>query len=440
MLYKAVAFNNAKDAGNFWTMKFTNTCMSTYCEQPPLYSYLLGRVYALFGSYYLVDRIFTMVLALCLIVLIQRITSKVLKGNFYFLLSLFFLLSVSVLCWSYANQVIEPLVSVFTALGILVFINYVSYKKIVSLLWFALLVYLSFLSKGFQSCFLIVLPFTYFLLDRFSKSSLYFLFGAGLLTALFIFGTLTFYSPAMAWYDCYYNARLVLTINNVGNTTDNHFEIIVRFFTELLIPIAALLVLLFVLRFKKEYRLRIAFKNFAANKLAVALLITSFAGSFPYAISLVQRGFYLIPSFICFVLALVFGFKRYWLFFASALFKLAQMKVIRFSMIAVFIVTIVYSAVCISDYKRDQTLLTDLKIITPYLKNSTTVSLDEDLWNYFSLHAHLYMDKSISLSTGVDQRFYIRAKTRHDEAFPEPFKKLNLPTSELELGIRVSEN
>jgi hypothetical protein len=109
-------------------------------------------------------------------------------------------------------------------------------------------------------------------------------------------------------------------------------------------------------------------------------------------------------------------------------------------MIAVFITTIGYSAVYISDYKRDQTLLTDLEIIKPYLKNNTTISVDADLWNYFSLHAHLYMDKGVSLSTVANHEFYIRAKAKSDEAFPEAFKKLNLPTEELELGIRISEN
>lgn len=440
-LYKTVAFNQSIQVGNFWTMKYTNTCMPVFCEQPPLYPSLLGYFYRMFGSHYLVDRVFTLLLFLILFLFLKSCIRQVFgKTHFFFPLTLFFTLSIPVFCWSYVNQVIEPLVCVFIAAGILFFIRYLQTGTWLNVLLFAVTIYLCFLTKGFQSCFLIVLPAAYFLVSRFSVRALYISLLAGGLLTLCLFITLRLYQPAMTWFDCYYNARVVLTLQNVGNTTDSHAEIVVRFFTELLIPICLLVILTGYLNIKKKYPVRFLLKNFVSNKLAVALLITSFAGSLPYAISLVQRGFYLVPSFICFILALVLGFRRYWLFTANVLIRIGKYKVAQLVLMLIFVSVVIYFFVNVSGYKREKELLTDVELILPYLQKNDTVLVEPEMWNYFNLHSYLYMEKQVSLVTSGNSsyRYFICSKRLNRSDLPANYKKITLATSELELMEIIS--
>lgn len=435
LLYKTVAFNYAENLASFWNMKFTDSSMTFFCEQPPFYFFLLGLFYKLFGTYFLIDRIFTLLLFVSLIVLIYAIIKQIfqeVKANF--LLTLFFLLATPVFCWSYVNQVIEPLLSLEIAAGIYFFVRFLKSGKNLFLILFALILYILFLTKGFQSCFIIVLPLSYLILAWGSRNALKFVLFSGFFLALFIVITLKYYEPAIQWFKCYYDSRLVLTMQNIGKTTDDHFEIIIRFFTELILCIGFVLLLLSYLKFKKNYPLKFAFQNFISNKLAVSLLMASLAGSLPFAISLVQRGFYLIPAFICFVLAIILGFKRYWLFFYVLLSKVSKSRIMQISTGLIVVGTCFYFFFSLNSFKRDESLIKDIELILPYLSKKEKVLIEPGLWNYFALHSYLYMSKQVSISAEYDNcRFLIIPKNSVEEQKTKFAHKIILPTQELDL-------
>lgn len=435
VLYKTVAFNDAHNSGQFWTMKYTDTCMPVFCEQPPLYPWLLGRFYAFFGDSYLVDRFFTLLLLVALGLVLWKSMKTERAGVFSTWLLFFFLLAVPVFCWSYVNQVIEPLVCVLVAAGILFFILYRKRGGWWYIALFALSLYLSFLAKGFQSCFLIVLPLVVTLRERLEKRSVTLLIAAGFLLSLLLFVTLRLWQPAVAWLDCYVDARLVLTMQNVGSTTDNHFEIIGRFFSELIGPLICLAFLLLWLKFKKRYALRFVFANFMRHRLALPLLITSLAGSFPFALSLVQRGFYLVPAFICFLLALTLGFRRYWIVFFTHLSASLAGRVMRWVLPFVFAATVICFFLNVGGYKREEELLGDLKLIEAYLPENDTLSIEDEMWNYFNLHSYLYMDKRCSLIKLSDKKQPILITKREHGPLPPEYQCLMLPTRELQLWV-----
>ena len=410
MLYKTVAHNYSEGQSSFWGMKFTNTSMSEFCEQPPLYFYLLGNFYSLFGDHYLTDRVFTLLLFILFAFILHGIIRQLfVRPRGFFLLAIFFFLAVPVFCWSYVNQVIEPLLCVFTSLAILFFLQFVNSGKVIFTFLFTLALGCLFLTKGFQSCFVICLPVTYFLLTKFKKATFLFCFFSGLIFLVVLFLALRYYLPAAQWFECYYRSRLVLTMENVGNTTDNHFEIIGRFFTELIICLIFLVLLLIFLKVKKRYPLKFVIRNFFSNRMALAFLFSSFVGSFPYALSLVQRGFYLIPSFICFGLAVVYGLQRYWLFLFLFLTRVGGIFWWRVFAPVLFFGTLVYMGIHFTDYKRNEALLEDIEKILPYLKKSDTVAIDPARWNDFSLHAYLYMAKQVSLDINEKGRKFLIA-------------------------------
>jgi 4-amino-4-deoxy-L-arabinose transferase-like glycosyltransferase len=432
MLYKTVAFNYSEGSSGFWNMRFTATSMSSFCEQPPLYFFLLGNFYRLFGVHELTDRFFTLTLFLVMMVFILA-TCRVLFGkgaavSFTTFICLL-LLSIPVFCWSYVNQVIEPLVCALDAVGIYLFFRFQREGRAVFMFLFTVITVSLFLAKGFQSCFIIALPLISLLLNRRSgRRMVYFS-----VVVLFVFPvtlmTLSFYRPALDWFECYYRQRLALTMNNVGATTTSHLEIIVRFFTELIPPLLIALAVLIWISRDRNYPFRLMIRNFLSDQVALILLAVSVAGSFPFAVSLVQRGFYLVPSFLFFILALAHGFRRYWLLLFNRLAVFAHRKAVRGGLVALTVICALLLLKGADRYKRDESLMKDVNLMLPYLQEGDTVMIEEDFWNYFSLHAHLYMAKKISLSPTATQSRYVIVHRNSKK-----LERVDLPTTELDLA------
>ena len=417
LLYKTVAYNYSEGSASFWNMKFTDTSMTFFCEQPPLYFFLLGMFYKLTAVHYLTDSLFTLILLTGLLFLLHRINRLIFKNqDFYLCLILFFLISIQVFCWGYVNQVIEPLVCIWVMMGCWSFIKFLKAGKNGYILLFSLALSLAFLSKGFQSCFFIGLPLFYYLFNTSKRILRLFLLAGSLLLVVLVF-LLQWYKPSLAWFDCYYNARLLLTMQDVGGTTNNHADIILWYFTELTVPILSVTCLLIYLRIKKRYPFYFVFKNFISDPLAPALLLTSLLGCLPYALSFVQRAFYLIPSFLLFVLAIVFGLKRYWLYFYSSLVLLDRHRLTRTIMLVLSFGVVVMFVWGAGDYKRDENLIKDIAVIKPFLNEHEIVSIDGNLWNEFSLHSYLYMAKKVSLSVdnSARQKVLVRAGSAEEE-------------------------
>jgi hypothetical protein len=266
---------------------------------------------------------------------------------------------------------------------------------------------LLFLAKGFQSCFVIVLPPLYFLMQREMKRMFaYTILAASAIGIILMIVKL--HAPAREWFACYYQSRLALTMQNVGATTDSYSEIIVRYFTELIPAFIIVVALIAFLRFKKEYPAGHIFKNFCRNRLAVALMLTSFAGAFPFALSLVQRGFYLLPAFVCMILSLVIGLRRYWIIAGAAMAAWSARSFVSVGVYVILTGAVFFCIVEAPKFKRDADLDADVAKMIPYFRKNDTALINEELWNYFSLHAQLYMQKQVNLSqSAVNSKYRI---------------------------------
>lgn len=432
-LYKTVAFNYAKDLGTFWSMKFTSTCMSQFCEQPPLYFFLLGSFYQVTGEYFFTDRFFTLLLFGLLICLLN-LNFKLLFKNPrpYLLLTVFFLLSIQVFCWSYVNQIIEPLVCVLVVLCIYLFQRFLRSQESIYVVLYALACYFLFLGKGFQSCFMILLPIIYMILNKYNRDNYRFTYFTTLIFLFLCLFVITLYNPAIRWMDCYYRNQVVSTMNNVGYTTGNHLEILGRFFSEQVICLISVAVLFTYLKIKKKYPLSFVLKNFASNKLALSLFLTSFAGSLPYTLSLVQKGFYLIPAFLCFVLAVVYGLRRYWTYAFLLFAYISRRTLVKLLFFTLFVGGFVYLCFSFGLYKRNEGLLKDIDLIAPHLKEGEIVRVTPQDWHNFALHSYLYVKKQVSISTDTSKGHHsIRFKSSVGQTYSE--KKTPLNTAEIDL-------
>lgn len=440
MLYKTVAFNFAIAESSFWSMKYTATSMSFFCEQPPFYIYLLGNFYTLFGTHFIVDRVFTFLQLCVFLYFLYRICQKLFAPALpFFLLNLFLLLCIQAISWSFANQVIETLVLMLLAVAIDLYLDFLTSRRTILMFWFGLILLLLFLSKGFQSCFIVVLPLSYALFHIKEKKVFWFVSFTSVLLLGGILFLLMVYEPSKNWYNCYYQARLVLTINNVGATTDKHYQILIQLLMETIAVWLIFLGLGWYLMVKKQYSSKQTFVEPLRDTLGLSLLFTFLAGTLPFTLSLVQRGFYLVPAYLCLTLFLTYTYREKWLYFFAALNKLAHLMWVKVLVPLIFLASLVYCLLNASAYKREKELAQDLEVISPLLKTGTTIGINSNVWNYFNLHSYLYMQKKISLSADPKlEGFVIVYKNEMPVKEQARVLKIELPTQELDLYYRYN--
>jgi len=442
MLYKTVAFNYAIGEGSFWSMKYTNTSMTFFCEQPPFYIYALGNFYALFGSHFLVDRVFTFLQLCVFIFFLYRICLKLFTPALpFFLLNLFLLLTIQAVSWSFSNQVIETMVLMLLAVAIDLYLGFLTNKKFMYMVWFGIIVLALFLTKGFQSCFIVILPLSYAVFHLREEKVLWFAFFTSLFLLLIIVLLVFVYEPAKNWYACYYQARLVLTMNNVGATTDKHYQILIQLVMETIGVWLVFLSLSTYLLVKKNFSVKQGIVEPMKDRFSLALFLTFLAGSVPYTLSLVQRGFYLVPAYFCLVVFLCHAFRSHWLCFFEGMTLLSKQNWVKVLVPLIFMSSVVYSVLNINSYKREKELAHDLELITPLLKTGSILGITPNVWNYFNLHSYMYMQKKISLSADPKHEgFVVVYKNEVPTSERAVIRKIELPTLELDLYYRLVKN
>jgi hypothetical protein len=238
------------------------------------------------------------------------------------------------------------------------------------------------------------------------------------------------YGPSAAWFDHYYHKRLMASLEGVGATTTYHAEIIVRIFTEL-IPVFILILLAWLISRKKIS----AQENTKDKRLSAALLLIAVSGSFPFAITLEQRGFYLVPSLPYYILGLSLLFNQHLLFFQQKIISLLQLKWVSIAVLILFPGAMAYWIISPTRFKRDESRIPDLKFINPYLRQGDTVSVDESMWNDTALQAYLYMQKKVSVEGNNDHNLFIHDR-EHGPGPDAGYEKVNIPTLQYDLYRR----
>lgn len=435
MLYKTVALNLAEGKYSFWHMHYTATSMTFFCEQPPLYMYLLGKCYAWFGFDYRVDRLFSAIQFLLFLYVLRRICGILFssRGRAFFLLAIFLLLTVQSLCWSIAQQVIEGQVLLFTAIFLFLYLEYLRSGYRVYLLGLLFTGILLFLTKGFQSCFIVLLPLLHAGFRRDQRAIVDAIaLSASLIILLFIGYQLP---SAREWYQCYYEARLLRTMQNVGATTSTHFGIL----GQALLEMSPALLILCGLWLKTRKNIRPVFrsphrKGSPFRALFPALAISALAGILPYALSLVQRGFYLVPAYLPLMLALMLGFQRQWLYGMAVLDVFFRKRLPALVINLLLGGTLLFSIYHINEFKREEGLERDMNTISQYLRSRDTLRINGNMWNHFNIHSLLYQQKRVSLSPEAGKaNFLLTYKNELPENNNSKVVKVDLATTQVDL-------
>jgi 4-amino-4-deoxy-L-arabinose transferase-like glycosyltransferase len=441
LMYLNVAFNNFKGYGDFWHQHYSKTAMSFFCEQPPLYFECLSFFYTLFGGAEYAEKIFTICLLFLSVLFIALIWNKLNKKTPAYKslawLPSVLLIAVPVYSWTYSNQVIETMVvplSLCAFYILLVLLDEHNKLKVgLLVVLFTSIAICLLLTKGVQSVFIIAAPFFLSLTNKPSRKKLIVLnFLMGIVFVLSCLLLFLFCTGAKEWLDCYVNKRLIATFNHVGATTTYHAEIIIRYFTEL-IPV--LLFFLFVsifLKIKNKYSFQLQFKNLISNKKSLSLLLISFSASLPLALTLEQRGFYLVPAFPFIVLAFTNMYKRFIFYCFGNLFA-NHKKMQNILLVILGSLSLAFFCYRYDTYKDDGDMLHDIPLVKKYVPYGETIRVDPSMWDMFTLHAYVkkYNDNDLSI-TDTNATYFILNK-ENKALVPKNYIKLHEHTLWLDI-------
>jgi 4-amino-4-deoxy-L-arabinose transferase-like glycosyltransferase len=442
LMYLTVAFNRFKGYGSFWKQHYSNTSMSFFCEQPPLYFESLGAFYKLFGGAEVAEKIFTLLLLFFTLFFCALIWNKITgrKRCGIAWVPMLFLFCVPIFTWAFCNQVIETMVAPLS-LGVfylqLIFLESEKFnKRLIAFLGMTPGIAFLFLTKGVQSTFLIAGLFFAAITvrkDRWLKTGLsaIWLIAAviGLSGVLFLQN-----ENALFWLRSYFDKRLVATFNDTGATARHHIDIIVRFFAELL-PVIGVCALISVwLSVAKKYSWSLQWRNVKANKKAQWLLLVSLSASLPLAVTLEQRGFYLAPAFPFAVLALCLFYNKY-LFFGLGKAVRGGQKILVPMSATLTLVAITFFILKKDEYKRDAGMVRDVNKITTRVKRGELIGINPSTWNTFSLHSYLNKANDNSLAVTDTLEYFIQERSNHERVSAH-YKKVDLQTEEIDVYRR----
>jgi len=413
VLYAAVSKNLAEGYGTFFAPRFSEigvASSSIFYEHPPLAFGIQSLFFKLFNSHFLSERIyswFTLVVTFFLFKELWKEISNHISGiGKMDWLPILIWITIPLVYWGYQNNAQENTMGIFTLCGTIFTIKYLfrQEQKIKWLVLAGISAFLASYSKGVPGLFILGIIPIHFLVFRtliFKKYLISFLLLLG--TTALCYLLLITYEPAREHLLNYLNLRLLGRIND-SHTVHSHFVIIYRIFWELIYGLLVTLVLLGVFseRLKKH--------NWLADqkKWILFFFLIGLSGSAPVALTMVQKGFYILPSFpffaISIALILAYGFQDKLLSIKNPIkiSKIIFRVNIVFLLFLSFLTTSLYK-----DYSRSESLLKSVDTIISHVPERTTVTIQSNLWNDWYLQSYLMRYGSISVERTKKHEFVI---------------------------------
>ena len=441
MLYASVAHNLSEGFGTFWFPQFSLKNLSgltSFHEQPPLVFGIQALFYKVFGDSMYTERIYTFV-TMCITAWLIKILweevcdrSEIKKMAW---LPLIIWITIPVCFWSYRQDMHENTMGIFTlASAIFIFrgLKKDSFDS-VRFLVAGFFIFLATFSKGVPGLFTCTLPFIYWLTMRnipFKK-----VIASSLVIAavpIIAYGILLCFKESRESLSMYFFKRLIGRINEEPTVT-TRLNIIGHIFSEL-IPQMALMVVVVLLTGLKKTRTLLQQSN---NRLIWFFILSGFAGSLPLMLTMVQKGFYLVPAMPFFAIGIS-------LFVAELIcgpvskinVNSAGYKIFKIATIAGICAVIIISPLQIGKASRNKDMLHDVYLIGKTVPKFGAVTVGDEMWNEWDLQCYLVRYFNISLDPNALDKYYLVDRQMHLKPPPENYSKLDIGLIDYDLYVR----
>jgi 4-amino-4-deoxy-L-arabinose transferase-like glycosyltransferase len=440
MLYTSVSHNMSMGIGSFWFPEFSvhNIAgMASFHEQPPLVFGIQSLFFRLLGDSMYVERFYVFLTTCITAFLIVLLWKEIFRNNDSLIkmgwLPVLLWITIPVCFWSYSNNMHENTMGVFTLCAVLFSYKAFQTKKhsVLLIVLSGLFIFLASFSKGIPGFFPITIPFLYWLITRkisFAKTVLYTLIIT--LIPFVIYLLLCIIPEGKDSLSKYFIERALHRMNEVP-TVDSRFYILGRLFMELL-PQLSLIVVFFVIAKLKKTEMRIP-DNLRSFLFFVSVGLIASA---PLMLTLVQKGFYFVPSLPFFAIGIsiiIAPLIAGWV----GLINTSGMKhkVFLLSSACLLLFAIVFSGMQAGKTSRDKDLLHDVYIIGTVVPKQSLVSITSDMWNNWSLQCYLMRYYNISLESSYKNEYFIWDRTIANDTLAN-FRKVDIATVQYDLYKR----
>lgn len=401
--YTAVAKNLSEGYGTFWFPQLSYCSiggLKAFHEHPPLVFGIESLFFKLIGPGIFTERFYTALIGFLNIFLIGAIWKKSSPKEWRTLSFLPMLLLVLIIeiPWSFQNNMQENTMSVFVMLSVYSFLAFNNYWGSI---FSALFLLAAFLCKGIPGLFPLIFPFLWSVIKL--REPLYKGFWRSIVVLLF----LAFFSFVLClWPEAYLSLKTYLMERVLHRITQDpvvssRFYILWKWLQDLSLVLTLVIVLLIVKR--KELKSR---KLLSAN--FWLWLIFGFCGVIPMMLTLVQRGFYMVPAFPFFALAFAFLIAPIIIKIKSPVWW--QTKTQSGLMMFVFILglSLAYFNYGMVWREKEQMLL--VHEIGPQIPKGEIVGVDAVLWDNWTFQTALIRYHRISIiKNDPSRKYYIDA-------------------------------
>ncbi len=432
MLYTCVSKNLANGIGSFWFPVFSKYGfggLQTFHEHPPLIFGIQAIFFKLLGNGMYTERIYVLLtlFATCyLIVLIWKYINKSSNSAQIGWLPLILWISIPVCFWSFTNNMQENTMGIFILASVLLYLRSVKENSFLFLFFSAIFIFLATFSKGIPGFFPVAAPFIYWLcLKKINVKQLLFQSFILLLVPVLIYALLLCFDAAKESLTNYFIKRVLHRIGE-NPTVESHFYILGRIFIELLPPIGITTILVFA------FRKKIHLQN-ETKRLALFFILIGFAGVVPLALTMVQKGFYFIPSLPFFAIGLALVISEPLTVWSEKVLNSKAKKGITIFSVLLFSAVIVFSVSNIGKKSRDAEMISDVHEFGKVIPEFSAVSISEHRWNDWPLQCYLIRYHNISIDPQhPDDEFRIIDKNAKDSTVLN-YNKVELPTLQFDL-------
>jgi 4-amino-4-deoxy-L-arabinose transferase-like glycosyltransferase len=399
LTYSAIANNLAHNIGNIWELHYTFTSFNVFHEHPPLAIWLESLFFRLFGDSIYIEKIYSFMTFVITGILIHLIWRKISNSEQQKMvwLPIFFSITVPTVTWAVSNNMLENTMMIFTTLSVLFTLNSLDRNRYLYLFLSGVSLAAAFMSKGFVGLYPLSLIFWIYIFKK-NFSFKRFIVDTSVITlsllSPFVFLYLFFHEGIIS-ITKYINKQVFGSINNI-QTVDSRFNILISLFNDILPMIIISLIILLIAKKKNiNFNIDENSKNWIYIFFALGL-----SGVIPIMVSLKQSGFYILTTFPIFAIsfALIIAKPTYYYIskikMDNILFRKYSLLFLSISVLSVFIFSFTIG--------REKDKIIDLYKIMEVVPKHTTISIQKDIRNDWSMHAYYIRYANISLDSKID--------------------------------------
>jgi 4-amino-4-deoxy-L-arabinose transferase-like glycosyltransferase len=422
--YACVSRDLAVGKGSFWFPHLSDSWLkngsSDFMEHLPLAYFLQSRFFLLFGDSIYAEKIYCFCCLLLSVLFINKIwnllpfENKTLKRNSW--LPLLLWITCASVFWAYQNNLLEITISVFVLASV-----YFMLKAIYNAKWqflnifiSGICIFLSSLSKGLPGLFPLAGVILFYFTCRNLSIKKTLLYSATLLVVPFLIYFLLYFfnEDAKESIHFYLYDRLFYRVNN-DPLVDNRLVILFWLFTDMLLPIILIALLMVLFKFK-------AIKNTLSTerkKLIAFFLLFGLAGVFPLALTYVQRAVYFIPALPFFAIGLslciVNGIEE----LKKRINIEKHYQKIKHSSYVILLGVLISCALLIGKTSRDEDMLKDVGKIGSSIPAGSYVDVPENVYELWDFQFYLLRYNNIVLWNipNKNSKYYLTTKPASPE-------------------------